>query len=127
MDLVILPLLLMGEVRTSESMNVVYFVLQKYHPARVLTIAYEPFALVTIAIMTYYEAKMNTRKRNLIGFWMFSISTILVFVVSTLYNDYSNYLLSSIQHFFFLILLTILGSSSIINVDFTFGNSLLHG
>lgn len=113
MDLVILPLLLMGEVRTSESMNVVYFVLQKYHPARVLTIAYEPFALVTIAIMTYYEAKMNTRKRNLIGFWMFSISTILVFVVSTLYNDYSNYLLSSIQHFF-LILLTILGSSSII-------------
>ncbi|XP_042415301.1 equilibrative nucleotide transporter 2-like [Zingiber officinale] len=44
----------------------------KYHPTRVLTIVYQPFALVTIAIFTYHEAKVNTRLRNLTGYILFS-------------------------------------------------------
>lgn len=77
----------------------VYFVVQQYHPARVLTIAYQPFALGTTAIMTYHEAKMNTRLRNLVGFSLFAISSVVVLVVSSLSNNFTHYLLSSLQHF----------------------------
>nr|GMD76195.1 equilibrative nucleotide transporter 3-like [Ipomoea batatas] len=54
---------------------------QKYHPARVLTLVYQPFALGTIAILAYHEAKINTRKRNLFGYFLFFISTFLVLVL----------------------------------------------
>ncbi|XXG70331.1 hypothetical protein AAC387_Pa06g3115 [Persea americana] len=53
-----------------------------YHPSRVLTIAYQPFALGTTAIMTYHEAKMNTRLRNLVGFSLFAISSVVVLVLN---------------------------------------------
>uniref|UniRef100_A0A0E0ED10 Uncharacterized protein n=1 Tax=Oryza meridionalis TaxID=40149 RepID=A0A0E0ED10_9ORYZ len=46
-----------------------------YHPTRVLTIAYQPFAFGITCILTYHEAKLNTRKRNLIGFALFLISS----------------------------------------------------
>ncbi|MCL7051001.1 hypothetical protein MKW94_010124 [Papaver nudicaule] len=39
----------------------------KYHPARVLTLVYQPFALGAFAILTYNEAKINTRRRNLLS------------------------------------------------------------
>lgn len=52
-----------------------------YHPSRVLTLVYQPFALVTIAILTYKEAKINTRLRNLFGYTLFFISTLLVLVL----------------------------------------------
>jgi len=45
--------------------------LQNYHPTRVLTLSYQPFAFGITLIMTYYEAKMNTRLRNLAGFSLF--------------------------------------------------------
>lgn len=52
-----------------------------YHPSRVLTLVYQPFALVTIAILTYKEANINTRLRNLFGYTLFFISTLLVLVL----------------------------------------------
>ncbi|XP_009626442.1 equilibrative nucleotide transporter 3 [Nicotiana tabacum] len=52
-----------------------------YHPSRVLTLIYQPFALGTLAILAYNEAKMNTRKRNLFGYSLFFISTLLVLVL----------------------------------------------
>lgn len=53
----------------------------RYHPARVLTLAYQPFALGTIIILSYHEAKMNTRKRNLFGYVLFFITSLLVLVL----------------------------------------------
>lgn len=61
-----------------------YFWLQTYHPTRVLTIAYQPFAFGITCILTYHEAKLNTRKRNLIGFALFLISSFALIMVSTL-------------------------------------------
>ncbi|XP_031097537.1 equilibrative nucleotide transporter 3-like isoform X1 [Ipomoea triloba] len=57
------------------------YLFPKYHPARVLTLVYQPFALGTIAILAYHEAKINTRKRNLFGYSLFFISTFLVLVI----------------------------------------------
>eukprot|EP00268_Persea_americana_P041585 TRINITY_DN41513_c0_g1_i1.p1 TRINITY_DN41513_c0_g1~~TRINITY_DN41513_c0_g1_i1.p1 ORF type:complete len:443 (-),score=49.84 TRINITY_DN41513_c0_g1_i1:230-1417(-) len=55
-----------------------------YHPSRILTIAVLSFALGTIIIMTYYEAKMNTRVRNLIGFSLYFIGSASVLVLNLL-------------------------------------------
>lgn len=59
-----------------------FLLLQKYHSARVLTLVYQPFALGTLAILAYREAKLNTRRRNLFGYMLFFISSLLVLVVS---------------------------------------------
>ncbi|XP_078157008.1 equilibrative nucleotide transporter 3-like [Carex rostrata] len=48
----------------------------KFHPTRVLTIVYQPCALITIGILTYREAKGNTRLRNLVGFVLFFVSSL---------------------------------------------------
>ncbi|PKU73596.1 Equilibrative nucleotide transporter 3 [Dendrobium catenatum] len=56
-------------------------VFPRYHPTRVLTIVYQPFAFVTVAILAYNEAKLNTRKRNLFGYTLFFISTVLVIIL----------------------------------------------
>ncbi|XP_019193353.1 PREDICTED: equilibrative nucleotide transporter 3-like isoform X2 [Ipomoea nil] len=53
----------------------------KYHPARVLTLVYQPFALMTTAALAYNEAKIDTRKRNLFGFSLYFIGTALVLVL----------------------------------------------
>ena len=55
---------------------------QKYHPARVLTLAYQPFALGTLAILAYNEARINTRRRNLLGYYLFFLSSLVVLLVS---------------------------------------------
>ncbi|PWA90075.1 Equilibrative nucleoside transporter [Artemisia annua] len=52
-----------------------------YHPARVLTLVYQPFAFITLAVLTYYEAKVNTRKRILFGYILFFISTLGVLLL----------------------------------------------
>ncbi|ERM98410.1 hypothetical protein AMTR_s00072p00094460 [Amborella trichopoda] len=49
----------------------------KYHPTRVLPLVFQPFALGTLAILTYNEAKINTRCRNLTGYFVFFISSLL--------------------------------------------------
>lgn len=59
------------------------FNLQDYHSSRVLTLVYQPFALITLAILTYHEAKVNTRCRNLFGYTLFFISSLLIVVVSS--------------------------------------------
>uniref|UniRef100_A0A5B6ZS47 Putative Major facilitator superfamily protein isoform 2 n=2 Tax=Davidia involucrata TaxID=16924 RepID=A0A5B6ZS47_DAVIN len=53
----------------------------RYHPSRVLTLVYQPFALGTLAILAYNEAKINTRRRNLFGYILFFISSLLVLVL----------------------------------------------
>ncbi|PNY03027.1 equilibrative nucleotide transporter 3-like protein, partial [Trifolium pratense] len=52
-----------------------------YHPSRMLTLVYQPFAFGTIAILAYNEAKQNTRKRNLIGYWLFFLSVLAVLIL----------------------------------------------
>lgn len=56
--------------------------LQDYHSTRILSLAYQPFAFVTVAILAYYEAGLNTRTRNLAGYSLFFISSALLIVVS---------------------------------------------
>ncbi|CAH2071703.1 unnamed protein product [Thlaspi arvense] len=58
-----------------------YQVFPDYHPSRVLTFVYQPFALGTIVILAYHESKINTRTRNLIGYSLFTISTFLLIVL----------------------------------------------
>ncbi|KAF3775721.1 Equilibrative nucleotide transporter 3 [Nymphaea thermarum] len=58
----------------------------RYHPSRVLTLVYQPFALGTIALLTYYEARLNTRRRNLGGYTLFFISSLLVIVVRSFFT-----------------------------------------
>jgi len=58
--------------------------LQDYHPTRILTLAYQPFAFGITLIMTYYEAKMNTRRRNLAGFSLFFLGSFALIIVSAL-------------------------------------------
>uniref|UniRef100_A0A3N7G9C8 Uncharacterized protein n=1 Tax=Populus trichocarpa TaxID=3694 RepID=A0A3N7G9C8_POPTR len=57
------------------------YIFPHYHPSRVLTLVYQPFALGTIAVLTYNEAKINTRLRNLFGYALFFLSTLLVLVL----------------------------------------------
>lgn len=57
------------------------YLFPRYHPSRVLTLVYQPFALGTLAVLAYNEAKINTRKRNLFGYSLFFISTLLVLVL----------------------------------------------
>ncbi|MCE2055275.1 Epsin-3, clathrin recruitment and traffic between the Golgi and endosome [Datura stramonium] len=52
-----------------------------YHPSRVLTLIYQPFALGTLAVLAYNEAKINTRRRNIFGYSLFFISTLIVLVL----------------------------------------------
>ncbi|XP_022140782.1 equilibrative nucleotide transporter 3-like [Momordica charantia] len=52
-----------------------------YHPSRVLTLVYQPFALGTISILAYWEAKINTRKRNLFGYVLFFICSLAVLIL----------------------------------------------
>ncbi|XP_062188726.1 equilibrative nucleotide transporter 3-like [Phragmites australis] len=52
-----------------------------YHPTRVLTLVYQPFAFAITCIMAYYEAKMNTRRRNLAGFSLFFIGSFALIIL----------------------------------------------
>lgn len=53
----------------------------KYHPTRVLTLVYQPFAFGLTCIFTYYEAKLNTRRRNLAGFALFFLSSLALIML----------------------------------------------
>ncbi|RDX96046.1 Equilibrative nucleotide transporter 3, partial [Mucuna pruriens] len=57
------------------------YLFPKYHPSRVLTLVYQPFAVGTLAILAYKEDKINTRIRNLFGYTLFFISTLLVLIL----------------------------------------------
>ncbi|XP_030473167.1 equilibrative nucleotide transporter 3-like [Syzygium oleosum] len=58
-----------------------YKVFPHYHPSRVLTIVYQPFAIGTMAILSYHESKVDTRKRNIIGYILFTLSTLFLIVL----------------------------------------------
>ncbi|KAL2473290.1 Equilibrative nucleotide transporter 3 [Forsythia ovata] len=58
-----------------------YDLFPRYHPARVLTLVYQPFAFGTTAILAYNEAKIDTRKRNLVGYILFFLSTLGLLVL----------------------------------------------
>ncbi|GAB2274839.1 Epsin-3, clathrin recruitment and traffic between the Golgi and endosome [Dionaea muscipula] len=53
-----------------------------YHSSRVLTLVYQPFDFIPLAILTYYEARINTRLRNLVGYSLFLISAFMVLVLN---------------------------------------------
>lgn len=52
-----------------------YKVFPKYHPSRVLTLVYQPFAVGTMAILAYNESRVDTRRRNIAGYVLFFLST----------------------------------------------------
>ncbi|OWM76626.1 equilibrative nucleotide transporter 3-like isoform X2 [Punica granatum] len=58
-----------------------YNLFPKYHPSRVLTLVYQPFAIGTMAILAYYEARVDTRKRNIAGYILFCLSTFFLIVL----------------------------------------------
>ncbi|XP_059292804.1 equilibrative nucleotide transporter 3-like [Lycium ferocissimum] len=58
-----------------------YALFPNYHPSRVLTLVYQPFALGTMAILAYNEAKVDTRKRNLAGYILFTLSTLALILL----------------------------------------------
>ncbi|KAJ4842743.1 hypothetical protein Tsubulata_027203, partial [Turnera subulata] len=60
-----------------------YKLFPDYHPSRVLTLVYQPFAMGTMAILAHYEAKIDTRKRNILGYILFAASTLMLAVVSS--------------------------------------------
>ncbi|KAH9792816.1 hypothetical protein KPL71_004296 [Citrus sinensis] len=55
--------------------------LEQYHPSRILTLVYQPFALITLAILAYHEAKIDTRRRIIFGYILFFASSLLVLVL----------------------------------------------
>ncbi|XP_071722024.1 equilibrative nucleotide transporter 3-like [Rutidosis leptorrhynchoides] len=57
------------------------YLFPKYHTSRVITLFYQPFAIGTLAILTYHEAKINTRIRILFGFSMYFMSILLLLIL----------------------------------------------
>ncbi|KAK7836204.1 equilibrative nucleotide transporter 3 [Quercus suber] len=57
------------------------YLFPKYHSSRVLTLVYQPFAFGVLSVLAYKEAKINTRRRNLFGYILFFISSLLVLVL----------------------------------------------
>ncbi|KAK7272333.1 hypothetical protein RJT34_28857 [Clitoria ternatea] len=53
----------------------------EYHPSRVLPLMYQPFALGTLTLLTYNEAKVNTRRRNLFGYTLFFLGILFVLIL----------------------------------------------
>ncbi|CAL5183352.1 unnamed protein product [Lathyrus oleraceus] len=58
-----------------------YQLFPNYHPSRVLTLVYQPFAIGTLIVMTHYESKINTRLRNVVGFILFFVATFLILIL----------------------------------------------
>ncbi|KAI5448166.1 hypothetical protein KIW84_015547 [Lathyrus oleraceus] len=58
-----------------------YQLFPNYHPSRVLTLVYQPFAIGTLIVMTHYESKINTRLRNVVGFTLFFVATFLILIL----------------------------------------------
>nr|XP_043624405.1 equilibrative nucleotide transporter 3-like [Erigeron canadensis] len=58
-----------------------YQVFPDYHPSRVLTLVYQPFAIGTMALLAYNESKVDTRKRNIAGYILFFLCTLALIVI----------------------------------------------
>ncbi|OEL34639.1 Equilibrative nucleotide transporter 3, partial [Dichanthelium oligosanthes] len=57
------------------------YLFPKNDPTRVLTLVYQPFALGVTALLTYHEAKINTRLRNLTGYTLFFLSSFAIIIL----------------------------------------------
>lgn len=83
--MVVCWLLGMGSLLSWNSMLTIsdyyYKVFPNYHPSRVLTLVYQPFAVGTMAILAYNESKVDTRKRNIAGYTLFFLGTLLCIVL----------------------------------------------
>nr|CAB3454629.1 unnamed protein product [Digitaria exilis] len=60
---------------------------QRYHPIRVLTLTYQPFILIVSAVLTYHEAKVNTRLRNLAGYTLFFLCSLALVILDLLISE----------------------------------------
>ncbi|TYI77575.1 hypothetical protein E1A91_D06G150100v1 [Gossypium mustelinum] len=58
-----------------------YNLFPDYHPSRVLTLVYQPFAFGTMLILAYNESKINTRRRNKFGYSLFVAITFMLLVL----------------------------------------------
>ncbi|CDO99653.1 unnamed protein product [Coffea canephora] len=58
-----------------------YALFPHYHPSRVLTLVYQPFAVGTVATLAYNEARIDTRMRNLAGYTLFFLSTLALLLL----------------------------------------------
>ncbi|PVH65038.1 hypothetical protein PAHAL_2G407700 [Panicum hallii] len=56
------------------------YLFPKNHPTRVLTPVYQPFALGVTALLTYHEAKINTRLRILTGYTLLFLSSFAIII-----------------------------------------------
>lgn len=63
----------------------IVFLMKDYHPSRVLTLVYQPFAVGTTAILAYNEARIDTRWRIIGGFILYFISTLGCLLVGHLF------------------------------------------
>ncbi|TVU06580.1 hypothetical protein EJB05_49801, partial [Eragrostis curvula] len=59
------------------------YLFPNYHPARIIFLTYQPFVLSTTAGFTYYEAKVNTRRRILVGYTLFFLSSLALDVATS--------------------------------------------
>ncbi|KAL3633011.1 hypothetical protein CASFOL_025995 [Castilleja foliolosa] len=58
-----------------------YHLFPHYHPGRVLALISQPFSLATSVILSYHVSKINTRKRTLFGYILFSLSIFGILMV----------------------------------------------
>jgi hypothetical protein len=66
--------------------------MQGYHPARVFTLVYQPFALATILVLTFFEARVNTRLRLISGYSLFFMCILLIPIVRVHAHENSYFL-----------------------------------
>lgn len=52
-----------------------------YHPTRILTLVYQPFALGTVSLLAHNEARISTRARNLGGYVLFFVASFAVVIL----------------------------------------------
>ncbi|PWZ13095.1 Equilibrative nucleotide transporter 3 [Zea mays] len=55
--------------------------LESYHPTRVLTLVYQPFAVGTALVLAHRGARINTRARNLAGYTLFFLSSLALILL----------------------------------------------
>ncbi|AAF04424.1 Equilibrative nucleotide transporter 2 [Arabidopsis thaliana] len=53
-----------------------------YHPSRILTIIYQSFSIGALSVLVHKEARLNTRRRNLFGYSLFSLGSLAVLVLN---------------------------------------------
>ncbi|KAG7581113.1 MFS transporter superfamily [Arabidopsis suecica] len=57
------------------------YLFPRYHPSNIITIIYQSFAIGALSVLVHKEARLNTRRRNLIGYSLFSLGSLAVLVL----------------------------------------------